>query len=132
MAFAHLHLHTVIQPAGRRLPHRAGVGQSRRAGADRRCHHRPRRACTAQWIFIGRPNGRDIKPIIGCEVYVAPRTRADKVHGLDGEPYHLVLLCENNTGYQNLIKLVSEGWVSTAFTISPGWTETCCGSTARA
>lgn len=48
-----------------------------------------------------------IKPIIGCEVYVAPRTRHDKERGLDASPYHLVLLCENNEGYQNLIKLVS-------------------------
>ncbi|MCQ2464911.1 MAG: DNA polymerase III subunit alpha [Oscillospiraceae bacterium] len=53
-----------------------------------------------------------IKPVIGCEVYVAPRTRADRVHGLDSVPYHLVLLCENNTGYHNLMKLVSEGYTS--------------------
>lgn len=53
-----------------------------------------------------------IKPIIGCEVYVAPRSRTDKVHKLDASPYHLVLLCENNTGYHNLIKLVSEGYTS--------------------
>lgn len=51
-----------------------------------------------------------IKPIIGCEVYVAPRSRKDKVHQLDGKPYHLVLLCKNNKGYQNLIKLVSAGY----------------------
>lgn len=48
-----------------------------------------------------------IKPVIGCEVYVAPRSRKDKVHILDSKPYHLILLCKNNTGYQNLIKLVS-------------------------
>lgn len=48
-----------------------------------------------------------IKAIIGCEVYVAPRSRLDKVSGIDSRPYHLVLLCENNTGYKNLIKLVS-------------------------
>ncbi len=51
-----------------------------------------------------------IKPIIGCEVYVAPRSRFDKVHKLDSSPYHFVLLCENNEGYQNLIKLVSIGY----------------------
>ncbi len=59
---------------------------------------------------------RDIKPIIGCEVYVAPRSRFDKVHGLDSERYHLVLLCKNNEGYKNLIKLVSEGWVNGFYT----------------
>lgn len=51
-----------------------------------------------------------IKPIIGCEVYVAPRTRFDKVAAYDKEYYHMVLLCENNIGYQNLIKLVSCGF----------------------
>ncbi|MBQ7132415.1 MAG: DNA polymerase III subunit alpha [Oscillospiraceae bacterium] len=51
-----------------------------------------------------------IKPIIGCEVYVAPRTRYDKVHKEDSSPYHLILLCENNEGYKNLIKLVSLGY----------------------
>jgi len=48
-----------------------------------------------------------IKPIIGCEVYVAPRTRFDKDSKLDSRPYHLILLCENNEGYSNLVKLVS-------------------------
>ncbi len=52
-----------------------------------------------------------IHPIIGCEVYVAPRSRFDKVHRLDSSPYHLVLLCENQVGYQNLIYLVSRGYI---------------------
>ncbi|MGN1481150.1 DNA polymerase III subunit alpha [Porcipelethomonas sp.] len=51
-----------------------------------------------------------IKPIIGCEVYVAPRTRFDMEAKLDGHPYHLILLCKSNKGYQNLIKLVSKGY----------------------
>ena len=52
-----------------------------------------------------------IKPIIGCEVYVAPASRFDKVGaGKEGQYDHLVLLCENNQGYQNLIKLVSAGF----------------------
>lgn len=50
-----------------------------------------------------------IKPIIGCEVYVAPKSRLDKTAGYD-RYYHMVLLCENLTGYQNLIKLVSKGF----------------------
>lgn len=49
----------------------------------------------------------EIKPIIGCEVYVAPRTRFDKEKVLDKDYNHLVLLCKNETGYKNLIKLVS-------------------------
>ncbi|MGI6577662.1 MAG: DNA polymerase III subunit alpha [Eubacteriales bacterium] len=52
-----------------------------------------------------------VKPIIGCEVYKAARTRFDKVHQLDSESEHLVLLCKDKTGYTNLIKLVSAGFV---------------------
>lgn len=48
-----------------------------------------------------------IRPVIGCEVYVAPRTRFDKEKVLDKDYNHLILLCENETGYKNLIKLVS-------------------------
>ncbi len=59
---------------------------------------------------------RGIKPVIGCEVYVAPRSRFDKTHGIDSERFHLVLLCKNNEGYKNLIKLVSEGWVNGFYT----------------
>lgn len=53
---------------------------------------------------------KGVKPIIGCEVYVAPRSRFDKQKGLDSRYSHLVLLCENNEGYRNLIKLVSAGF----------------------
>ena len=52
-----------------------------------------------------------IKPIIGCEVYVSPRSRFDKVHRTDSNPYHLVLLCENEVGYKNLMKLVSLAYI---------------------
>ncbi|MCR5707816.1 MAG: DNA polymerase III subunit alpha [Ruminococcus sp.] len=52
-----------------------------------------------------------INPIIGCEVYVAPRTRFDREPKLDVRPYHLILLCENNLGYRNLVKLVSAGFI---------------------
>ena len=45
-----------------------------------------------------------IKPIIGCEVYVAPRKHTDTVPKIDASPYHLILLCENNEGYRNLVK----------------------------
>ena len=52
-----------------------------------------------------------IHPIIGCEVYVAPRSRWDKMPELDESPHHLVLLAETQEGYQNLIKLVSRAWL---------------------
>ena len=52
-----------------------------------------------------------IKPILGCEVYVAPGSRFDKEAGTGEDKYnHLVLLAENNTGYQNLMKIVSRGF----------------------
>ena len=51
-----------------------------------------------------------IKPIIGCEVYVAPRTRFDKTHEYDSKYSHLILLAENEEGYKNLIKIVSAGF----------------------
>ena len=66
--------------------------------------------------FYKAAKARGLNPIIGCEVYVAPRSRFDKVHGIDNERYHLILLCKNNTGYKNLIKLVSEGWVNGFYT----------------
>jgi len=59
-----------------------------------------------------------IKPIIGCEVYVAPRNMSDKVHGIDSEYSHLILLCKNETGYKNLCYLVSAGFTE-GFYIKP-------------
>lgn len=60
--------------------------------------------------FYKAAKERDIKPIIGCEVYLAARTRFDK-EPMDARSYHLVLLAENNKGYQNLIKMVSSGFI---------------------
>ena len=57
--------------------------------------------------FYNECKKQGIKPIIGCECYVAPRSRLDKFSKLDLSPFHLVLLCKNETGYKNLIKLVS-------------------------
>ncbi|MBR5683728.1 MAG: DNA polymerase III subunit alpha [Ruminococcus sp.] len=57
--------------------------------------------------FWNAVRAQGIKPIIGCEVYVARRTRHDREPKLDSSPYHLILLCENNEGYRNLVKLVS-------------------------
>ena len=57
--------------------------------------------------FYKAAKAAGIKPIIGCEVYVAPRSRFDKEHGVDSEYTHLILLCKNETGYKNLCYLVS-------------------------
>jgi DNA polymerase-3 subunit alpha len=53
----------------------------------------------------------NIKPIIGCEVYTAQRSRFDKDSGIDTDRGHLVLLAENNTGYKNLMKIISCGFL---------------------
>ena len=62
--------------------------------------------------FYKEAKAQGINPILGCEVYVAPNSRFDRetVHGED-RYYHLVLLAENNTGYSNLMKIVSKGFV---------------------
>ena len=57
--------------------------------------------------FYRAAKAAGVKPVIGCEVYVAPRTMADRVHGIDNEAHHLVLLCENEQGYRNLSYMVS-------------------------
>lgn len=50
----------------------------------------------------------DIKPVLGCELYIAPRTRFDKEAKIDNKPYHLTVLAENNEGYGNLLQLISK------------------------
>ena len=60
--------------------------------------------------FYEAAKAAGIRPIIGCEVYVAPRRRTDKEHGPDSENGHLVLLCENQEGYRNLLHMVSAAW----------------------
>ena len=62
--------------------------------------------------FYKEARAQGIKPILGCEVYVAPNSRFDKeVTGGEDRYYHLVLLAENNQGYANLMKIVSRGYV---------------------
>ena len=73
-------------------------------------------ACTDHGVMYGcvqfykAAKKAGIKPIIGCEVYVATRTRFDKVNKIDGNN-HLILLCKNETGYKNLAKLVSAAFI---------------------
>jgi len=107
--FVHLHLHTeysLLDGACRLGPLMERVkelGQTAVAITD----HGVMYGCVD---FYKAAKKAGVKPIIGCELYVAPRTRFDKVYELDYEPWHLVLLCKNMTGYQNLIKLCSAGF----------------------
>ena len=109
MAFTHLHVHTeysLLDGACRieKLLDRAvEMGQASVAITDHGNMY-------GVIDFFKAAKKRGIKPIIGCEVYVAKRTRFDKVHGIDSENRHLVLLCENMTGYKNLIAMVSQAW----------------------
>lgn len=61
--------------------------------------------------FYKACKAQGVKPIIGCEVYVAPRSRFDKEPNIDNKYNHLILLCKNNEGYKNLSKLVSIGFI---------------------
>ena len=109
MSFVHLHVHTeysLLDGAcriGSMMERVKELGQSAIAITD----HGVMYGCID---FYKAAKAAGIKPIIGCEVYVAPRMMADRVHGIDNEAYHLVLLCENMTGYQNLCRLVSEAF----------------------
>ena len=108
--FVHLHIHSeysLLDGACRikQLVQKAkDLGQTAIAVTDHGCMY-------AAVEFYNEAKKQGIKPIIGCEVYVSPRTRHDKVNKLDTSPYHLVLLCKDNEGYQNLIKLVSIGYI---------------------
>lgn len=110
MAFAHLHVHTEYSLLDgacrieRLLDAAKEMGQTAVAITDHGCMY-------GVVEFYKAAKKRGIQPILGCEVYVARRTRFDKVHELDGENRHLVLLCENETGYHNLLALVSKAWV---------------------
>ncbi len=117
MAFVHLHVHTeysLLDGACRidRVAKRAReLGQTALAVTDHGVMYGAvnfYKACVAEGI----------KPIIGCEVYVAPRGRTQKEHGLDNNYSHLILLCRNETGYRNLCYLVSQGFVE-GFYIRP-------------
>ncbi len=115
MSFVHLHVHTEYSLLD---------GACR---LDRLCGAAAERGQTALAItdhgnlfgavdFYKAAKKHGIKPIIGCEVYVASRSRFDKVHGVDSERHHLVLLCKNETGYKNLTKMVSSAWIDGFYT----------------
>ena len=115
MSFTHLHLHTeysLLDGACRinsLIERVKELGQTSVAITDHGVMY-------GVVDFYKAAKEKGIKPIIGCECYVAPRSRHDKVHGLDSQRYHLVLLCKNNVGYQNLIAMVSKSWTEGFYT----------------
>ena len=117
MAFVHLHVHTeysLLDGACRidKIAEKAkALGQTALAVTD----HGVMYGAVA---FYKACLAAGIKPIIGCEVYVAPRNMSDKEHGRDNDYTHLVLLCKNETGYQNLCYLVSAAFTD-GFYVKP-------------
>lgn len=105
--FVHLHVHSeysLLDGACRiseMMAHIKGMGQTAVALTDHGVMY-------GVIPFYQAAKAAGIHPVIGCEVYVAQRTRHDREQALDGKSYHLVLLCENQTGYQNLVNLVSK------------------------
>ena len=111
MSFAHLHVHTEYSLLDGSNKIKEYVARVKELGMNSA-------AITDHGVMFGvidfykAAKAAGINPILGCEVYVAPNSRFDReaAHGED-RYYHLVLLAENNEGYQNLMKIVSKGFV---------------------
>ena len=111
MSFVHLHVHTEYSLLDGSNKIKEYVSRVKELGMDSA-------AITDHGVMYGvidfyrEAHRQGINPILGCEVYVAPNSRFDReVTGGDDRYYHLVLLAENNTGYANLMKIVSKGFV---------------------
>ena len=111
MAFTHLHVHTEYSLLDGSCKIKELTARAKELGMDSM-------AVTDHGVMYGvidfykAAREAGIKPILGCEVYVAPGSRFDR-ETVSGEDryYHLVLLAENNKGYENLMKIVSKGFV---------------------
>ena len=111
MNFTHLHVHTEYSLLDGSNKIKEYVARVKKLGMDSA-------AITDHGVMYGvidfykEAKAQGIKPILGCEVYVAPGSRFDKEAGNNEDRYyHLVLLAENNEGYQNLMKIVSIGFI---------------------
>jgi DNA polymerase-3 subunit alpha len=109
LKFTHLHVHTEYSLLDGSSKIKELIKQTKALGMDSI-------AITDHGVMFGimefykEAKAQGVKPIIGCEVYVASRSRFDKEGKVDANNYHLVLLAENQVGYQNLMKLVSFGF----------------------
>ena len=117
MAFVHLHLHTEYSLLDGACRIDTLAERAKELGFDSL-------AITDHGVMYGAVNfyracrKAGIKPIIGCEIYVAPRERTGREYGVDNQYTHLILLCKNETGYRNLSYLVSMGFVE-GFYVKP-------------
>lgn len=108
--FTHLHVHTEYSL----LDGAARINELARQAAEMGM---PALAITDHGVMYGvidfykSCRKHNIKPIIGCEIYLAPGKRTDKTLGKDDKNYHLVLLAENDEGYRNLVKIVSQAYI---------------------
>lgn len=109
--FVHLHLHTQFSllDGACRIPEILALAQQYKMDSLAITDHG---SMFGAIDFYLEARKAGIKPIIGCEAYIAPGSRLDKTSvGIDEASYHLILLCRNETGYQNLMKLVSKGYL---------------------
>lgn len=117
MSFVHLHVHSEYSLLDGACRIRDMAQRAKELGQDAL-------AITDHGVMYGAvaffkaAQEAGVKPIIGCEVYVAPRGMTDKEHGRDNNYSHLILLCKNETGYHNLCYLVSSAFTD-GFYIKP-------------
>ena len=110
MAYCHLHTHTEYSLLDGEAGIKKLVSRVKELGMES-CAITDHGTMFGVVDFYRECKANGIKPVIGCEVYVAPNSRFDKVHGVDNRYSHLILLAENETGYKNLIYLVSMGCI---------------------
>ena len=108
--FVHLHLHTEYSLLDGEASIKKLVARVKELGMDS-CAITDHGSMYGVVDFYREAKSQGIHPVIGCEVYMAPRSRFDKVHDIDNKTSHLILLAENDVGYHNLMKLVSAGFI---------------------
>ncbi|MEE1225393.1 MAG: DNA polymerase III subunit alpha, partial [Clostridia bacterium] len=110
MSFCHLHTHTEYSLLDGEASIKKLVSRVKELGMDS-CAITDHGSMYGVADFWRECKAQGIHPVIGCEVYMAPRSRFEKIHDIDNHTSHLILLAENQVGYQNLIYLVSMGHV---------------------
>ena len=110
MQFCHLHTHTEYSLLDGEASIKKLVARVKELGMDS-CAITDHGSMYGVVDFYREAKSQGIHPVIGCEVYMAPRSRFDKVHDIDNKTSLLILLAENQRGYKNLIKLVSAGYI---------------------